>query len=128
MVRPLASRVLSLVVARTFPPGPPESTTTGARLSRRMADAAERPQAHHATALPKLQAASDEPAAAMTVMIRRSFETRSIMDRQTTSDCLIVGGGPAGLTAAVYLARFRRNVVLVDSGTSRTRLIRKSHN
>jgi thioredoxin reductase len=34
-------------------------------------------------------------------------------------DCLIIGGGPAGLTAAVYLARYRRNVVVIDSGHSR---------
>ena len=34
-------------------------------------------------------------------------------------DCVVVGGGPAGLTAAVYLARFRRSFVLIDSGASR---------
>jgi thioredoxin reductase (NADPH) len=46
----------------------------------------------------------------------------------TRSDCLIVGGGPAGLTAAVYLARFRRSVTLIDSGESRAALIPESHN
>lgn len=44
------------------------------------------------------------------------------------AECLIIGGGPAGLTAAIYLARFRRNVVLVDSGQSRAALIPTSHN
>jgi thioredoxin reductase (NADPH) len=43
-------------------------------------------------------------------------------------DCLIIGGGPAGLTAAIYLARYRRDIVLVDDGQSRARLIPESHN
>ena len=43
-------------------------------------------------------------------------------------DCLIVGGGPAGLTAAIYLARFRRSVLIVDAGSSRASLIPTSHN
>ena len=34
-------------------------------------------------------------------------------------DCLIVGGGPAGLTAAIYLARFHLEILVVDGGKSR---------
>ncbi|WP_299359105.1 NAD(P)/FAD-dependent oxidoreductase [uncultured Paracoccus sp.] len=43
-------------------------------------------------------------------------------------DCLIVGGGPAGLTAAIYLGRFHRSVVVVDKDESRLALIPRSHN
>ncbi|MFD2237317.1 NAD(P)/FAD-dependent oxidoreductase [Aureimonas populi] len=43
-------------------------------------------------------------------------------------DCLIVGGGPAGLTAALYLARFRRQTLLIDAGEPRAAWIPTSHN
>ena len=43
-------------------------------------------------------------------------------------DALVVGAGPAGLTAAIYLARFRRRIVLIDSGQSRADLIPITHN
>ena len=34
-------------------------------------------------------------------------------------DCLIVGGGPAGLAAAIYAARFRLRTCVVDAGDGR---------
>ena len=40
------------------------------------------------------------------------------MDEQIL-DCLIIGGGPAGLTAAIYLARFHLDIMVVDAGKSR---------
>lgn len=43
-------------------------------------------------------------------------------------DCLVIGGGPGGLTAGIYLRRFTRNIVLVDKGNSRLCLIPVSHN
>lgn len=43
-------------------------------------------------------------------------------------DCLIVGGGPAGLTAATYLGRFRRVVAMIDAGQSRLNRIPLSRN
>lgn len=43
-------------------------------------------------------------------------------------DCCIIGGGPAGLTAGIFLARFRRSMVLFDNAQSRAAWIPRSHN
>ena len=41
------------------------------------------------------------------------------MAEETTYDVAIVGGGPAGLTAALWLGRYLHRVVVVDSGDPR---------
>ncbi len=43
-------------------------------------------------------------------------------------DCVVVGGGPAGLTAGIYLGRYLRNFRIIDGGDSRAHWIPVSHN
>ena len=35
-------------------------------------------------------------------------------------DCIIIGAGPGGLQAAIYLGRYNRSVILIDRGGGRT--------
>lgn len=46
----------------------------------------------------------------------------------TDPEVLIIGAGPAGLTAATYLGRFRRRTLVVDGGAPRACWIPLSHN
>lgn len=43
-------------------------------------------------------------------------------------DCLVIGGGAAGLTAAVYLGRYRRRVLVLDADDSRLKWIPRTRN
>jgi thioredoxin reductase (NADPH) len=60
-----------------------------------------------------IQASSGTPAAGK----------RSVAMSDPCYDCLVIGGGPAGLTAAIYLARFHLSLKVVNAGKSRASLI-----
>ncbi len=50
------------------------------------------------------------------------------MTRNPVYDCIIVGAGPGGLQAAIYLARYNRKVLLIDRGGGRTWHARRIEN
>ncbi len=43
------------------------------------------------------------------------------------SDCIVIGAGPAGLSATLTLGRARRKVTIFDNGTNRNRVTQESH-
>ena len=42
-------------------------------------------------------------------------------------DCIVIGGGPSGLSASLTLGRARRNIALFDDGTNRNRVTQASN-
>jgi len=49
------------------------------------------------------------------------------MKKMTIFDCMIIGAGPAGLSASLTLGRARRKIAVLDDGTNRNRVTQESH-
>jgi thioredoxin reductase len=49
------------------------------------------------------------------------------MPEQSTYDCIIIGGGPAGMTCAIFLGRYRRPVLVCANGQPRNYASRGVH-
>ena len=58
----------------------------------------------------------------------RNNDRQAVPDTDRVYDCIIVGGGPGGLQAAIYLGRFNRDVLLLDRGGGRTAHARSIEN
>ncbi len=59
------------------------------------------------------QEAEEAPPAPRAVPVERSVD-------QMLYDCAVIGGGPAGLSAAIYMGRMRRSVIVVDDVEGRS--------
>jgi thioredoxin reductase (NADPH) len=59
--------------------------------------------------------------------MRRINSTRT-PDGELIYDCIVIGAGPGGLQAAIYLGRFNRDVLLLDRGGGRTAHARSIEN
>lgn len=53
--------------------------------------------------------------------------TEQELKAQAPFDAIIVGGGPAGLTCAIFLGRYRRRVLVIDDGHPRNYATRSIH-
>lgn len=61
-------------------------------------------------------------------MSEKSADVGRSNDRDQALDCIVIGAGPAGLTAAIYLQRFLRRCLVFDAGSGRAASIPRSHN
>ncbi len=50
----------------------------------------------------------------------KNYDSALTPDADRLYDCIIIGAGPGGLQAAIYLGRFNRDVLLIDRGGGRT--------
>lgn len=53
--------------------------------------------------------------------------THPRLDLDSIYDCIIIGGGPAGMTAAIFLGRYLRKTLVIDSGRARNWAARGIH-
>src|SRR5207253_4661471 len=61
------------------------------------------------------------------VRVTRFPEQEHLVADGAEVDAVVVGGGPAGLAAALWLGRYRRSVVVVDSQEYRSAAVARSH-
>jgi thioredoxin reductase (NADPH) len=58
----------------------------------------------------------------------KNNDTKAPASAVRVYDCIIIGAGPGGLQAAIYLGRFNRKVLLIDRGGGRTRHAKQVEN
>lgn len=109
----LMASYISRKAAATIAPSSIMQRQDGMRKSVRLADGAGRKIVPSESSVRPHAGTRSEPGAVST---------------QGACDCLIIGGGPAGLTAAIYLARFHLSITVIDAGESRASLIPLTRN